>query len=133
MDYNVEKLETPCFILDIDCLEKNFNNYKTDFETFWPNFITGYSYKTNSLPWLCNWFKKNGCYAEIVSDDEYELAKWIGYSEDKIIFNGPIKGKKNMSSLLQSNGILNVDCEDELDEIDKKDKDTNTKSNLQYN
>ena len=39
------------------------------------NAIMGYSVKTNSLPWLLNHLRKEGFYAEVVSDSEYDLAR----------------------------------------------------------
>ena len=39
---------------------------------------------------------------------EYSLARKIGYTPDKIVFNGPIKGENLEHHLLQG-GINNVD------------------------
>ena len=43
-------------------------------EAYWQNYIIGYSYKTNALPWLISYLNDQGCFAEVVSDDEYKLA-----------------------------------------------------------
>ncbi len=33
----------------------------------WGNFVMGYSFKTNSLPWLLSYLRTQGFYAEVVS------------------------------------------------------------------
>ena len=85
-------LETPYFLLDLQKLEKNLHGMQDAFKAAWPNFFIGYSFKTNNLPWLVSWMKKQGVWAEVVSTPEYELAKYVGFAENRIIFNGPNKG-----------------------------------------
>lgn len=43
-----------------------------------------------------NIYEKNKLYAEVVSSDEYTLAKELEYETKNIIFNGPAKIKKNL-------------------------------------
>ena len=82
---------TPYYIFK----EKEFiDNYKRFFNTFrsiYPNYHVAYSYKTNYTPYICKLVKELGGYAEVVSEMEYDLARSIGYEDDKIIFNGPCK------------------------------------------
>lgn len=80
----------------------------------WGNFIMGYSVKTNSLPWLLTYLKKQGFYAEVVSDTEYDLAHRLGFSENQIIYNGPIKDQKVFETVLIAGGYVNLDSTDEL-------------------
>ena len=71
------------FELDEEILFLNYRNLEKTLNKYWPNFKVGYSYKTNSLPWLINWMKSKGAFAEVVSTPEYKLAKKIGYSDSK--------------------------------------------------
>ena len=64
------------------------------------NAIMGYSVKTNSLPWLLNHLRKEGFYAEVVSAEEYDLARRLGYDSEKIIYNGPIKDRRRWNRQL---------------------------------
>ena len=72
-----KQIETPYFLIDKDILNCYFQMLKSSLENNWNNYIIGYSFKTNSLPWLVNYMKKNNAFAEVVSDDEYNLAKYI--------------------------------------------------------
>lgn len=87
---------------------ENYKELETTFKQIYSNYHICYSYKTNYTPAICKCVKNLGGYAEVVSDIEYELALKLGYTPDKIVFNGPIKGKYLESHLL-SNGINNID------------------------
>ncbi len=113
----MKNLETPCFILDKNKIEKNYKDLLCSFESLWSNVIIGYSYKTNSLPWLLSFFKEKGVYAEVVSTPEYLLAKHLGYDDSKIIINGPNKGFQSMKNILDAGGIVNLDSFHEIDWI----------------
>ena len=83
------------------------------------NSIMGYSVKTNSLPWLLNHLRKEGFYAEVVSDSEYDLARRLGYDADKIIYNGPIKDRAVFKQVIMDGGIVNLDSNYELDWLEE--------------
>ena len=83
------------------------------------NSIMGYSVKTNSLPWLLNHLRKEGFYAEVVSDSEYDLVRRLGYDADKIIYNGPIKDRAVFKQVIKDGGIVNLDSNYELDWLEE--------------
>ena len=97
----------PCYIFNEEEFIKNFNNFVSCFQSIYPNYRISYSYKTNYTPYICKLVKELNGYAEVVSEMEYNLAKRIGYNDDKIIFNGPNKE-------IFPNCILNVDSIDEI-------------------
>lgn len=109
-----DNLKTPYFLIDENELNININNLKNALNTYWGNYIIGYSFKTNSLPWLLNYFKDNGLYAEVVSDDEYHLAERVGYEKNKLIYNGPPKSKRTFLEAIENGSIVNVDSQREL-------------------
>lgn len=111
--------ETPYFLLDLQKLEKNLLSLRNAFKSRWSNFEIGYSFKTNNLPWIVSWMKSQGVFAEVVSTPEYELAKYVGYTDNKIIINGPNKGADAILNILQSGGIVNLDSFEEIDFIKK--------------
>lgn len=84
------------------------------FKKLWPNFVIGYSFKTNNLPWIASWMRAQQVYAEVVSTPEYELAKYVGYDECNIIINGPHKGYTAMDSILCAGGMVNLDSFEEI-------------------
>jgi diaminopimelate decarboxylase len=111
---DISNLITPSFILNEERLKENYNNLVNAFQNVWNNTIIGYSYKTNSLPWFISWMKKNNALAEVVSTQEYELAKYIGYCDSRIILNGPNKGFESISNVLNNGGIVNLDSFHEI-------------------
>ncbi|MDE6975986.1 MAG: pyridoxal-dependent decarboxylase, partial [Lachnospiraceae bacterium] len=80
----------------------------------WGNFIMGYSFKTNSLPWLLTYLREQGFFAEVVSAEEYDLAHRLGFHGKHIIYNGPIKDKKIFETVLIAGGYVNLDSSQEL-------------------
>ncbi len=108
-------------MIDEKELNKNIQQLKDALNQYWENSIIGYSFKTNSLPWLLNYLKESGCYAEVVSDDEYELAKKVGY--DKIIYNGVAKSKETFIEAIKRGCIVNIDTNRELDWLKELDED----------
>ncbi|KAF1302990.1 pyridoxal-dependent decarboxylase [Enterococcus sp. JM9B] len=112
-------METPYFVIDDDELEKNINELKTALKTYFPSNIMGYSVKTNSLPWIVTRMKATGFYAEVVSDDEYNLVKELGYSPKEIIYNGPAKSEETFSEAIRNQSIVNIETYRELDWLEK--------------
>ena len=116
----LEQMKTPYFLIDVQRLDDGFNKLQNSLQCAWPNHIIGYSYKTNALPWVIRYFRDHGCYAEVVSDDEYELAKSIG--AEKIIYNGIAKTKRTFLEAVRNQSIVNIDAEYEIDWLDELDK-----------
>lgn len=106
---------TPCFIVDKALLSHNLKTFKRAMKQYWNRHIFGYSVKTNSLPYILTQIKKFGCYAEVVSDTEYQLAITIGFQPEQIIFNGPIKGRDQFFEALKHKSIINIDSTREID------------------
>lgn len=77
----MEKLQTPYFVIDEAVLAGYYQMLENSLRQNWNNYLIGYSFKTNSLPWLVSFVKKNGALAEVVSEDEYLLARRLGYED----------------------------------------------------
>lgn len=114
MASKTEQLQTPFFVIDEPILNHYYDMLVESLSSNWDNYLIGYSFKTNSLPWLISYVKKRGAYAEVVSEDEYSLAKYMGYNDSEIIYNGPYKGERSFCSVLLSNGIVNLDSMQEI-------------------
>ena len=99
----MRELQTPCFVIRTQQLDSLVEFCKREFYKIWPEGIVGYSFKTNNLPWVIKYLKEKGLWAEVVSSDEYQLAKALGYKSDNIIFNGPVKGKNEFIEKLGAN------------------------------
>jgi len=111
---NTCAIETPYFLIDENELSNNINNLKKALNLYWNNYIISYSFKTNSLPWLVDYFKTSGFYAEVVSDDEYQLANVMGYYKQRIVYNGLVKSKETFLEAIMNGCIVNIDSQREL-------------------
>lgn len=106
---------TPCYLAFPSRFRYNLSDFRTAFETYYPKFILGYSFKTNYTPFLLKIVKELGGYAEVVSDMEYELALQMEFPGDHIILNGPIKSKNLLRRAILNKSIVQLDSEYEVE------------------
>jgi diaminopimelate decarboxylase len=107
-------IETPYFLLDENELRSNIEKLRMALNANWNNSIIAYSFKANALPWLLSYFKNMGLYAEVVSDDEFQLALMLGYEKHKIVYNGPCKTRETFIDAIYNDCLLNIDSQREL-------------------
>lgn len=108
-------IKTPYYLLNLQRLSANLNGLRVAFSTLWSNFLIGYSFKTNNLPWLTKWMHLNGTFAEVVSSAEYQQAKRVGFPINNIIFNGPVKGNEALLEAVKNGAIVNLDNFEEIE------------------
>ena len=87
----VAKYGSPLYVFQKEEFVKNYLHFEKCFKNLYPKYQLAYSYKTNYTPVICEIVKQLGGYAEVVSDMEYNVAKRLGYDNEKIIYNGPYK------------------------------------------
>jgi diaminopimelate decarboxylase len=97
------------YIFQRDVLRKNHFEMSTAFTRIYPNTIIGYSFKTNYTPAVCRELLALGCYAEVVSAMEVDLALKLSPTSPNIIFNGPCKTYDSIKLVLNIGGIVNLD------------------------
>lgn len=114
MTGNTEQPKTPYFVIDEPVLQRYYDMLTGSLASAWGNYLVGYSFKTNSLPWLVSFVKDRGACAEVVSEDEYSLARYLGYLDSEIIYNGPYKGERSFCDVLLAGGIVNLDSMQEI-------------------
>lgn len=110
-------MNTPYYVLSLEKLNKNVDSFKSALGKIWPNSKIAYSIKTNSLPWLLDYLRKNHIMAEAVSDEEYQLAVLCGYKDKEIVFNGPIKGERIIRKAINGEAIINIDSKNDLQHV----------------
>ena len=69
------KYGTPYYIMDENKYTENIRKFQDAFIQRYDKLIVGYSFKTNYVPALCMVAKEIGCYAEVVSSMEFEIAQ----------------------------------------------------------
>ena len=126
MESKLSKINTPYYIINKKELTENYEKLVKALKENWNNYIIGYSYKTNSLPWIINFFNEKGCYSEVVSEDEYNLGKLLNVDKNKFIYNGPIKTKETFIEAANNGCYINIDSNRELEWTTK----LNAKANI---
>ena len=116
----IEKLEKeyglPLYLFNQEEFIRNYRELESTFRLIYPNYHICYSYKTNYTPLVCQLVKDMGGFAEVVSDTEYELAERLGYTADRIVYNGPYKGAL-LEKHIQAGGINNIDHMEEAKRV----------------
>jgi len=118
----ISSIKTPFYVFDERGFISNYEALQKAMRAVYPKYTIAYSYKTNYTPYICELVKRLGGYAEVVSDMEYTLAKKLGYSNDRIVYNGPAKGECLDMHLLQG-GLINIDSLDEAKRVKQLAKD----------
>jgi diaminopimelate decarboxylase len=103
------------YFLDVDKFEGNYQELLNAFREIYPLTEIAYSYKTNYIPDICRIVNKNGGFAEVVSEMEYELAVKLGVDPARIIVNGPYKPERALEIFLNNGSIVNLDSYYEVD------------------
>lgn len=119
----MHNLETPAFIIKKEILDNSIHSLKLSLSKHFSNSILSYSLKTNSLPYILKNIKENDGYAEVVSSDEYELAKLVGFEIKNIVYNGPLKSKLTFLEAIRSRAIVNIETKQEIDWLSELPKD----------
>lgn len=110
-------METPYYVINRGILLQNINSFKNALNEVWPNSRISYSVKTNSLPWLLEFLSSCEISAEVVSYEEYSLAKMCGFSGKNCVYNGPIKTREQIKEAIKENAYINLDSKNDLDVI----------------
>ena len=129
----MKDLQTPCFILDKDELERSVNGYQDALKSNFKDSIVGYSVKTNSVPACMKLAGELGAYAEVVSHDEYELARLCGFEQNHIVYNGPMKSKETFLNAVKHGAIVNIETKRELEWLKELPSDGTYKVGLRLN
>ncbi len=109
-----KNIETPCFIFDEAEFRIGVEGFRAALAEKFRQVAIGYSVKTNSLPYALRQAHRLGCKAEVVSHDEYRLARLCGYEPHEIIYNGPMKSVETFYEAVRGGAIVNIETKREL-------------------
>lgn len=133
MNYSKETIDnltalygSPLYVFDEAGFIDNFKALERAMKSYYSNYRIAYSFKTNYAPYICRIVHDLGGYAEVVSPLEYNLAKKIGFTDENIIFNGPLKSSAGIKAL-QCGSIVNADNLEELEMLCEAAKKVNKK------
>lgn len=109
-----DRLTTPCYIFDTAEFADTIRRLSDTLGATADDFTVGYSVKTNPLPFAIAEAGRLGCMAEVVSGDEYTLARMNGFAPDRIIYNGPLKTHKTFVEAVTGGAVVNIETRREL-------------------
>lgn len=128
-----DEIKTPCFVLESEKLVSNIRSFKKALDRQFKKNILGYSVKTNSTPVLLDILRNEGCFAEVVSYDEYKLARSKNFKANNIIYNGPLKDKATFVDAIVNGSYINIDTKRELGWLEDLPKDSSYEVGLRLN
>ena len=126
-------MKTPFYIINKQELEASLSGFKQALANYFSHYIPSYSVKTNSLPYILEIANAFGYYAEVVSEDEYELALGCGFTKDHIIYNGPLKSKETFIDAINGGALINIETWREIDWLKELNKDFHYKVGIRMN
>ena len=110
----VAEYGSPLFVFSEKRLVSRYRDLHDTFALRYPKVRLAWSYKTNYLDGICKVFHREGAWAEVVSEFEYDKAVRQGVSPERIHFNGPYKPREALEKVLPAGCIVHLDNFDEL-------------------
>ena len=127
VDELVKTYGSPLFVYSARTLVDMHRELRQAFSVRYPRVRIAWSYKTNYLDAVCKIFHKEGAWAEVVSEFEWEKAVRNGIPGDRIHFNGPYKTKACLDRVLREGTMIHIDHFDELAAAEEVAKDMGEK------
>lgn len=115
---NLSSFITPSFIFDEIEFRCGVEGFRDALRAKFDEVSIGYSVKTNSLPYVLKMTHNLGCKAEVVSHDEYQLARLCGFEPKEIIYNGPMKSRETFVEAVVGGAVVNIEAKRELEWLD---------------
>ena len=110
----IETYGSPLFVFSEKTLVARYRELRDAFARRFSKVRIAWSYKTNYLDAICKVFHREGAWAEVVSEFEWEKAQHMGIPGDRIHLNGPLKTEATLRRVLPEGTIVHVDNFDEL-------------------
>lgn len=110
----VERYGSPLFVFSERTLVDRYRELRDAFALQHPRVRIAWSYKTNYLDGICRVFHREGAWAEVVSEFEYDKALRLGVPAEHVHFNGPYKPEAVLDRVLPAGALVHLDHFDEL-------------------
>ena len=110
----VQRFGSPLFVFSERSLVARYHELHDAFARRLPRVQLAWSYKTNYLDAVCRVFHREGAWAEVVSEFEWEKARHLGIPGDRIHLNGPLKTEATLRRVLPEGTVVHIDNFDEL-------------------
>ncbi len=100
---------TPLYVYDKATISSNYSKLANAFKKYYDKTKIHYSVKANSNPSILQIFEKLGCGVDCSSPYELLLAKYAGFSDDKILYTGNYESNSDFSNMTGLNIRVNLD------------------------
>ena len=115
----VQTYGSPLFVFSERTMVQRYRALRDAFARRFEKVRLAWSYKTNYLDAVCKVFHREGAWAEVVSEFEWEKARHLGVPGSQIHLNGPLKTEAVLRRVLPEGTIVHVDNFDELAILEK--------------
>ena len=115
----VEEYGSPLFVFSEKTIVERYKELHNAVSLRYPKVRIAWSYKTNYLDAVCSVFHREGAWAEVVSEFEYDKARRLGVPGNQIHFNGPLKTEDVLERVLPDGAIIHMDHFDEMAAAEK--------------
>ncbi len=105
---------SPLFVFSEKTLVARYRELRDTFALRYPKVRLAWSYKTNYLDGICRVMHREGAWAEVVSEFEYDKAISLGVPPTQVHFNGPYKPESALEKALPAGATVHIDHFDEL-------------------
>ena len=109
---------SPLFVIDEPGIVQRLQEFIRESRALYEHSIVALSYKTNPLHGLLSKLHQQDVYAEVVSGDEYRIARALNIPGQEIVFNGPVKTDAELEQAVFEGAVINCDHADEIDRIE---------------
>ena len=110
----VKAYGSPLFVFSEKTIVERVRELREAVSLRYPKVRIAWSYKTNYLDGICSIMHREGSWAEVVSEFEYDKAIHLGVPSERIHFNGPYKPASALKKAFEGNSMVHIDHFDEL-------------------
>ncbi len=115
LDEICQKYGTPLFIASARKIESNVKRFFNTFSHYENQVLLSYSTKTNSNIGILEILRKAGTHAGVCSILDYTAARRAGFPPEKIIYDGLVKKREDLTRAIRDGvGLINVESWEEL-------------------
>ena len=110
----VKEYGSPLFVFSERTITSVYRELKEALSLRYPKVQLAWSYKTNYLDAVCRIFHREGSWAEVVSEMEFDKARHLGVPGKQILFNGPFKPDGALEKAFKHGARVHLDHFDEI-------------------
>ncbi len=110
----IDTYGSPLFVFREEALVERYHALHDAVARRWPKVRIAWSYKTNYLDGICRVFHREGAWAEVVSEMEFDKAVEGGVPPERIHFNGPYKPPSALRKAFEGGAHVHIDHYDEV-------------------